>query len=640
MLPAVVKKRRGVKEEKNPLDLKEKSYLLFKFLRCSTMRIQSLEITDFPPIKNLKIENLGNTIIIAGANGSGKTRLKEAIVQTLQGTPLMNLKLKATRDEEKTTFQGEFIEVEKGQQNETLNEYIRTRHFGRGRYVGSLVQIDSDRDIKTIKYNQISWQVTDPDDQATPSTYYYTHFTDRWQNFMNYIHQKVAAHDRKLSEEVKSNPSLTGSDILKKHPYPLERYKDIFHKLLPDKELQDIDPAQVKQFSYKDSAGNILQFNSLSSGEQEVVKVIFDVARKDIKHSVIIVDEPDLHLHPTLTFKLVETLKSLGDHTNQFIFLTHSADLISTYYSTGDVYFIDFLQTGENQAHRLSDLNDSHSELVKLIGENLGLFAVGKKLVFVEGKDSSIDRLTYHAIAQKHLEEAKIISVGSVENITALNSIEQQIRRSIFGINLYMIRDRDGLTDDLIQKIEENGRVKCLKKRHIENYFLDSDMLFKVAKKLYIDSTNPQINQDFIESHIKKIAEDTLKFNLLQNLKEYLAMNHNLKIPTVKSLDTKNTNDIKDEIIKGVADSLSELTDGLDEAALKKWLDVEEVRLQNALDNEEWKNELQGKIIFSKFCGEVFKEDSLKIRQAYVDIALEEKPEVFSDIIEIFKSFS
>ena len=72
-----------------------------------------------------------------------------------------------------------------------------------------------------------------------------------------------------------------------------------------------------------------------------MIKVLFDVARKDIRHSVIIVDEPELHLHPTLAFKLIETLKNIGDHTNQFLFLTQSSDLISTYYSTGDVYFID-----------------------------------------------------------------------------------------------------------------------------------------------------------------------------------------------------------------------------------------------------------------------------------------------------------
>ncbi len=145
------------------------------------------------------------------------------------------------------------------------------------------------------------------------------------------------------------------------------------------------------------------------------------MARKDIRHSVIIVDEPELHLHPTLAFKLIETLKNIGDHTNQFLFLTHSSDLISTYYSTGDVYFIDQSSGAHNQAHRLSDINDKHHEVASLIGQNLGLFAVGKKIVFVEGEESSIDRLTYQKIAQTVNADIRVIPTGSVLNILALN---------------------------------------------------------------------------------------------------------------------------------------------------------------------------------------------------------------------------
>ena len=601
------------------------------------MKIQSMEISNYPPIKNLKLDDLGNVVIIAGANGSGKTRLKQAIVQTLQGSVSMSMTLKATRKDEKKEFQNDTIVINQGQQNEILNNYMNSRRFGRGRYVGSLVQIDSHRNIQTTSYQQIKWQVTDPDDQETPGTFYCSDFSGRWQNFMNYIHEKVAAYDGKLSEEVKINPTLRGEEILKKHPHPLEKYKQIFSRLLPGKELQEINPAAPGEFQYRDSPGNILPFNSLSSGEQEVVKVIFDVARKDIKHSIIIVDEPELHLHPTLTFKLIETLKAVGDHTNQFIFLTHSADLISTYYSTGDVYFVDAIQNGANQAHRLSELNHSHKDLVKIIGENLGLFAVGKKLIFVEGENASIDRLTYHSIAQKYLPEAKIVSIGSVENIITLNSVEEQIRNSIFGIDFYMIRDRDGLSDTQIQSIESNGKIRCLKKRHIENYFLDAEILFNVSEKLYITSVNPAITKDFIENELRKIATEMLSINLLQNIKEYLKLNHNFTIPNVNSAGKKDAEIIKAEMIKGAQESVAQLTIDLSQTNLGAWIDEEAAKLNKALLGEEWKDEFHGKIIFSKLCSDVLKEDSLKVRQAYVDVALSEKPEIFNDIINFFE---
>lgn len=603
------------------------------------MKIQSLEIKDFPPIKNLRLENLGDIVIIAGANGSGKTRLKDALVQTLQGGSQLALTVLSTRPEEVTVFGGNAINTQQGQVNQTLRQYIQNRRFGgRARYVGSLVQIDSDRNIKTVNYSPVNWLGVDPDDAETPNNWGYGHFTDRWQDFMNYIHQKYAVRDKKLADELKKKPS-EGERIIQENPDPLDKYKEIFVQLLPGKELQDIKPESPREFQYKETTGNPLPFSSLSSGEQEVVKVIFDVARKDIKHSVIIVDEPELHLHPTLAFKLIETLKTIGDHTNQFIFLTHSADLISTYYSTGDVYFIDSVQTGSNQAHKLSELNHSHRELVQLIGENLGLFAVGKKLIFVEGEGSSLDRLTYHAIAQKYLPEAKIVPIGSVEKLIALNSFEQEIRNSIFGIDLYMIRDRDGLSDGQISTVENSGKIKCLKKRHLENYFLDSEILFKVAERFCITAKKTELTQTFIEAKIKEIATESLKLNLLQNTKEYLALNHGFEIPTIRALETKDLDAIKSEMISSTLGSISKLFTDLSEANLKQWMDSEQTRLEAALLNDSWKNKFQGKEIFSIFCGRIFEEDKIKVRKAYVEIALAEKPTVFDDMKVIFESF-
>lgn len=603
------------------------------------MKIKSLKITDFKPIKNLELNNLGEIVIIAGANGSGKTRLKQAIVQSLQSTPIMDMVIEASRKEEEDPryFNGLHLEVKKEQPNQLLNNYINSRKYGSGRYVGSLVQIDSSRSIQALKYNPVNWLAGDPDDTESPSNFYFNPFSNRWQDFVNYIHQKSASRDKKLADELKKNPS-SGEDIIKRNPDPLEKYKKIFEDLLPGKKLLDIDPAQPKEFQYQDESGQTLNFRSLSSGEQEVIKVLFDVARKEIKHSIILVDEPELHLHPTLTFKLIEALKAIGEHTNQFIFLTHSADLISTYYSTGNVFFIDSVQTGANQAHRLSDLNHSHHEVVQLIGQNLGLFAVGKKLVFVEGENSSIDRLTYHTISQTIDKELKITPIGSVLNLMTLNKIEEQIRNTIFGIEIFMIRDRDGLDDNQISAIENSGRVKCLKRRHIENYFLDGEILFMVAEQLYLTRTNPTLTTEYIKNETKRIAKESINFNLFKNAKDYLSLNYHLKHPKVKKVEEKTTNEIKKEIIDGVQTNLSSLSNELDTSKISEWLDKEEAKLLKMLDSDEWINNFQGKLIFTKICADVLKEDTLRVKQAYVDIALNKKPSAIQDLLDIFNA--
>jgi pyruvate formate-lyase activating enzyme-like uncharacterized protein len=202
-----------------------------------------------------------------------------------------------------------------------------------------------------------------------------------------------------------------------------------------------------------------------------------------------------------------------------------------------------------------------------------------------------------------------------------------------------MIRDRDGLSNEQIKALEEKGRIKCLKKRHIENYFLDSDILFKVAERLCLTTINPEITKVSVESKIKEIAAKTLNYNLLQNIKEYLGLNHGFEIPTIREVESKTLEAVGTEMLSEVQASLGQLSNALSETNLKQWIKTEEIRLKNCLETGEWKSQFHGKPIFSKLCSEVLKDDPLKIRQAYVDIALKENPQVFKDIIEILASF-
>ena len=608
------------------------------------MRISKISVTNYPPIKELSIEDMGNVVIIAGANGAGKSRLKDAIIQTFQGNPLSSMEIVATRNEEKDKHFGDTIlHVKQGEQNQNLVNYMQSRSYGRGRYVGSVVQIDSQRNTQNIKYQQVDWFGNDPDDADTPANFYISNlFSNRWQNFMDYIHQKSATRDNKIAQAVKNKDAESVDEILKNHPSPMAKYQDLFSRMLPGKTLNDIEPKSPREFTYQDDNGNALPFSSLSSGEQEVIKVVFDLARKEIRHSVIIIDEPELHLHPSLVFKLVETLKTLGDGTNQFIYLSHSPDLISTYYSSGDVYFIDAIKEGgKNEAHKLSDLKNDHPEVANMIGDNLGLFAAGKTMVFVEGEDSSVDRLTYQLIAEKYATGVKVVPLGGVSNLMTMTRVKDELEKSVFGIKFGLIRDRDGLSETEVTELESKGSIKCLKKRHIENYLLDEEIIAKVCKHLYLTDGKPNLeNPTWIKSELKKIAESQLSVNLLQSYKEMLSNKTGFNIPTVRRATTKTPDVIATELIPLTQTSLYELTNSLDSISLSAWLEEEKNRLTEALKSDEWTDIFHGKLIFKQLCGKVLKCDENQARHAYVEIALKNKPEILRDIEQILVDFN
>jgi len=584
---------------------------------------------------------MGNIVIIAGANGSGKTRIKEAIRTTFQNAnaPQLNLTIESTRKEEENTL-GKILEIKKGSSSSSLIQHMDSRVRG-GSYTSTVIQIDSDRSVEAVKFQPLNLATPDPDDVEMDYKYFLTPFTGRWQTVVNKIFGKSANRDHKISTFIKSEEGKgkISEDTLKKFPDPFIPYQEIFKKILPDKILQSINPRQPKEFHYKiEGIDELLHFKTLSAGEQEVIKILFDLLWKRITHSVFLIDEPELHLHPVLTFRLIEILKKIGGGTNQFLFFTHSADLISTYYSSGDVYFIDSDRTSSNQAHKLSDLRENHSSLVELMSENLGVIAIGKKLVFVEGEDSSIDRLSYHSIAQKNDLNLSFISAGSVENLNSLKNASKELKNTLFGIQFYMVRDRDGLSDEQINELESGSTLHCLKKRHLENYFLNSTVLAGVAQRFYLD--DKWKNHNNIETELKKICEESLQEALDLLIKDFLRINSHISIPKPKDIQSKNSQKLCQEFIQDISSSVDQLCENLSKEKLNAEFQGLETELKQAIQNGKWKDIFPGKILFRKICNSLgVGKDKDRVRQAYIEIALEKHPDVFKDIIEIFNQF-
>ena len=602
------------------------------------MRIDRIILQDHPPIKMFEVETSSNVVIIAGANGSGKTRLKEALVSTFRSpnNPLASLSISATRDKEEAAWGGASFDVTVGQPCSILRDYLTTR-TGTQAYTGTIIQIDSDRAVQPVKFDLISLATVDPDDEDVNYNYYLNPFINRWQQLVNKIYKKAANRDQKIAKFTKENPDQLGIEALKKFPDSFLPYQKIFTRLLPDKTLEPIDPKSPREFHYRVTGSDPMPFTSLSSSEQEVVRVVFDLVWKRITHSIILVDEPELHLHPTLAFRLIETLKEFGGGTNQLILFTHSADLISTYYSSGNVFFIDFSQDTENQAHQLSDLATAHSAIARAAGANLGLFAVGKRLVFVEGKDASVDRLVYHKVAQSAFPDAYMMPIGSVENIVALRTVVDELTSAIFGIDFFLIRDRDGRSEEIINALEKNGRFRCLPRRHIENYLLDPEVLGEVANAFYLPQEQRDVSR--IQEFLRGIASSSIMPSVLWNVREHIQVLGKVPQPSVRNLDEMSRDELAENISDQITIGLREVSQELESSKIHKLVIKEHGKLEAALSTGSWVEVLPGKLIFNRFCGEFFNEGPGRVREAYADIAMRNKPDVFSDIVNILQGF-
>ena len=79
---------------------------------------------------------------------------------------------------------------------------------------------------------------------------------------------------------------------------------------------------------YKD--GKTFAITSASSGEKEIMNFIFGIFVLNVKNGLVVVDEPELHLHPKWQRALYAVFEELQRLTgNQFIFATHSPAFIT-----------------------------------------------------------------------------------------------------------------------------------------------------------------------------------------------------------------------------------------------------------------------------------------------------------------------
>lgn len=450
------------------------------------MRIQSIFAKDVLPVRRFDAEGLSDVVVIAGRNGVGKTRLFQAIVNAFRnpGQGPVRLLIEATSDDEMSSWQRRTLDTAVPNEAALLRSLLQAQRRRRN-WTSGVFQIESDRKIEKIQPYKFSWDAADPFEENVGWESTLQTFTARFQDTVQSIFRKVHQLEAqlgstafRLGREGKTEMKLGFTD-------PVEPFRNAFYQLLAPKELLDVDP-RVQRLNYSHEGQVFDATQALSSGEREVVNIVFDILLRRPSHCVIFVDEPELHLHPELSYKLLSTLRTIGTN-NQFFLSTHSPDIITASLDQSVIFVSPARSDGGNQALAVTEEDETHAAL-RALGHSIGVVALGRKVVLIEGTDTSLDKQTYSSLLHDRCPSLVLVpseGKGTIASFAVVN--ERVLQRSIWGVEFFMLCDRDVVPlhrDAEGLKSESRGRLAVLGRYHLENYFLDATCLAEVFRSL------------------------------------------------------------------------------------------------------------------------------------------------------------
>lgn len=136
-----------------------------------------------------------------------------------------------------------------------------------------------------------------------------------------------------LGKWVDAHPGQApGKEILHRR---IRRFTNAFDRMFPHKRFVGVDNKDGKKIVQFEEFGKQMEISQLSSGEKQIVFRGGFLLRNQgtINGATILVDEPELSLHPQWQLKIMNFLKSLftdenGIQTSQLIVATHSPFII------------------------------------------------------------------------------------------------------------------------------------------------------------------------------------------------------------------------------------------------------------------------------------------------------------------------
>lgn len=270
----------------------------------------------------------------------------------------------------------------------------------------------------------------------------------------------------------------------------IQTLKELFATFFPGKTFVGPEPTREGGlvFNVRTATGAEHDINELSAGEKEVLYGYLRLRNTAPQNSVLMIDEPELHLNPRLTEGLPDFYhRHLGKALNNQLWLVTHSDSILRQSVGRDAFKVFHMQLPEtiagdsDQLHEIKASQEVDRAIMDLVGD-LAAYRPGAKMVIIEGGgDTEFDLRMIRDLFPDFVSRVNLLSGGNRRRVRDLQQLlaEAESRGFVPG-RFYSIGDQDfGEAPS-----STAGRVLTWDRFHIENYLLEPRFILRVLHDL------------------------------------------------------------------------------------------------------------------------------------------------------------
>lgn len=349
------------------------------------MKIEKVHIKNIKGIKDLELSfrkdnEILDVIVLAGVNGSGKTTILESIKDFFN-----NKNINYDEPEKSNVNLDIFFEdfekkkIKEAEKSSNNNKRPLWDFFSAlQNYEIYIKRSDKHYHIHIAKKFDIPPKIIYvPAENKFEEIQTYSTTLSREYKFINIINSNVIkdipsyiATRRNYLATIEED--LTMKEITNK---VVNEINSIFDILELDVKLKGFSKDEKTMPIFENSAGEEFDINDLSSGEKQLFLRTLSIKMLEPKNSIILIDEPELSLHPKWQQRIIEVYKKIGEN-NQIIIATHSPHILGSV-SSENIFILYRDENGKIEAKTGDELYSSYGQPVdRVLKDIMGLESV------------------------------------------------------------------------------------------------------------------------------------------------------------------------------------------------------------------------------------------------------------------------